>query len=152
MFRVCHAFFSVHCSRLVSCWERANLLALLYEMFSCVFVTFPYGVLGQVWYLIVSIPDLCLLTYSDERNVAGNNFSSLSFLFHFTFLCRLAILNNATVFKHCLTLSFSLAHHQRKAKCFSSVFQCRCKCRNVADHSTGPSFELCDWSEKKVKN
>ena len=22
------------------------------------FVTFPYGVLGQVWYLIVSIPDL----------------------------------------------------------------------------------------------
>ena len=24
------------------------------------FVTFPYGVLSQVWYLIVSIPDLCL--------------------------------------------------------------------------------------------
>ena len=22
-----------------------------------VFVTFPYGVLGQVWYLVVSIPD-----------------------------------------------------------------------------------------------
>ena len=32
-------------------------------MFYCVFVTFPCGVLGQVWYLIVSIPDLCLLTY-----------------------------------------------------------------------------------------
>ena len=29
-------------------------------MFSCVFVIFPYGVLGQVWYLIVSIPDPCL--------------------------------------------------------------------------------------------
>ena len=27
------------------------------------FVTFPYGILGQVWYLIVSIPDLCLLPY-----------------------------------------------------------------------------------------
>ena len=27
----------------------------------CVFVTFPCGILGQVWYLIVSIPDLCLL-------------------------------------------------------------------------------------------
>ena len=27
------------------------------------FVTFPYGVLGQVWYLIASIPDLCLLPY-----------------------------------------------------------------------------------------
>ena len=28
--------------------------------FLSVFVTFPYGVLGQVWYLIVSIPGLCL--------------------------------------------------------------------------------------------
>ena len=27
------------------------------------FVTFQFGVLGQVWYLIVSIPDLCLLPY-----------------------------------------------------------------------------------------
>ena len=43
--------------------ERAYLLALLCVMFSCVFVTFPYGALGQVWYLIVSIPDICLLPY-----------------------------------------------------------------------------------------
>ena len=32
-------------------------------MFSRVFVTFPYGVLGQVCYLIVSILDLCILSY-----------------------------------------------------------------------------------------
>ena len=32
---------------------------------SCVFVTFPCGVLCQVWYLIVSMPDLCLLLYFD---------------------------------------------------------------------------------------
>ena len=32
-------------------------------MFPCVIVTFPYGVSGKVWYLIVSIPDLCLLLY-----------------------------------------------------------------------------------------
>ena len=32
-------------------------------MFSCVFVTFPCGVLGQVWYLIVSSPELCLLPH-----------------------------------------------------------------------------------------
>ena len=38
-------------------------MALLYVMFSCVIVTFPYGVLGQVLYLIVFIPDLCLLSY-----------------------------------------------------------------------------------------
>ena len=36
-----------------------SLLSLVCEV--CVFVTFPYGILGQVWYLIVSIPDLLLL-------------------------------------------------------------------------------------------
>ena len=29
----------------------------------CKFVTFPFGILGQVWYLIESIPVLCTLTY-----------------------------------------------------------------------------------------
>ena len=47
LFRACHAFLSVHCSLLVTCCERANLLVLLYVMFSCAFITFPYGVLGQ---------------------------------------------------------------------------------------------------------
>ena len=28
-------------------------------MFKCVFVTFPCSILGQVWYLIVPVPDLC---------------------------------------------------------------------------------------------
>ena len=36
---------------------------LSFVMFYCVFVTFPCGILGQVWYLIVSIPDLCCLSY-----------------------------------------------------------------------------------------
>ena len=36
---------------------------LLFVMFNCVFVTFPCGILGQMWYLIVSIPDLCRLSY-----------------------------------------------------------------------------------------
>ena len=54
---------SVSCSIEVACWERADLLAFLYAMFFCLFVIFQYGVLGQVWYLIVSIPDLCLLSY-----------------------------------------------------------------------------------------
>ena len=47
----------------VTCWGGASILVLLFVMFSCVLVTFPYGVLGQVWYLIVSIPDRCLLPY-----------------------------------------------------------------------------------------
>ena len=29
---------------------------------------FPIGILGQVWYLIVSIPDLCNLTYFVQNN------------------------------------------------------------------------------------
>ena len=32
----------------------------LFVMFSCVYVTFSCGILGQVWYLIVSIPDLAV--------------------------------------------------------------------------------------------
>ena len=35
---------------------------LLFVMFYYIFVTFPCGILGQVWYLIVSIPDLCRLS------------------------------------------------------------------------------------------
>ena len=48
MFRVCHAFLSVHCSLVVTCKEGGNLLALLCVMFCCVFVTFPCGVMGEV--------------------------------------------------------------------------------------------------------
>ena len=36
--------------------------SLVIYVFLC-FSHFPIGVLGQVWYLIVSIPDLCLLPY-----------------------------------------------------------------------------------------
>ena len=65
VFRVCfcHTVLSNPCGLVVTCWDRADLLALLYLTFSCVFATFPYGVLVQVWYFIVSIPDLCLLPY-----------------------------------------------------------------------------------------
>ena len=36
---------------------------LSFVMFDCVFVTFPCGILGHVWCLVVSIPDLCHLSY-----------------------------------------------------------------------------------------
>ena len=62
----CNTVLFVPCSLVVTCWERADLLVLLYVLFSCVFVTFPYSILGQVWYLIVSIPDICLLPYFYE--------------------------------------------------------------------------------------
>ena len=44
----------------VNYWERVYFLTLLCVVFSCVVVTFPYGVTGQVWNLFVSSPDLCL--------------------------------------------------------------------------------------------
>ena len=31
------------------------------------FVTFPFGIFGQVWYLIVLIPDPCCLSYFQDR-------------------------------------------------------------------------------------
>ena len=51
------------CWRLVvSCLERAEFLALVCDMYlwHC---HIPIGILGQVWCLIVSIPDLCPLSY-----------------------------------------------------------------------------------------
>ena len=42
---------------MVTCWERADLLSLVCDVLSwcCHFLI---GILGQVWCLIVSIPDL----------------------------------------------------------------------------------------------
>ena len=48
---------------MVTCWEKADLVALLYVMFSLYLFTFSNRVLAQVWYLIVSIPGICLLPY-----------------------------------------------------------------------------------------
>ena len=48
VFHGCHVFLFASCSLVVTCLERAELLALLYEMFYCVFVTFKCGVLCQV--------------------------------------------------------------------------------------------------------
>ena len=59
---VCYAFASVHCCLVVTCWERADLLTLVGNVY-CIFVTFSCGILGQVWYLIVSFPDRCRLSY-----------------------------------------------------------------------------------------
>ena len=54
---------SVYMCFVVTCWERADLLALVCGVY-CEFVTFPLvSWVRQVWYLIVSIPDLCTLTY-----------------------------------------------------------------------------------------
>ena len=52
---------------MVTCLERADLL---FVMFNCTFVTFLCGIMGQVWYLIVPIPDLCPLFYFYKMSVS----------------------------------------------------------------------------------
>ena len=59
---VSHAFPSAHCCLVVTCWERADLLALAGDVY-CIFISFPCDIMGQVWYLVVSFPDLCRLSY-----------------------------------------------------------------------------------------
>ena len=49
---VSHALASVYCCLVVFCWERADLLTLVGDVY-CIFVTFPFCILGLVWYLIV---------------------------------------------------------------------------------------------------
>ena len=65
-------FFSVLCllclyARLFICalWSPAGIGLTLGSRLWCKTLVchFPIGILGQVWYLIVSIPDLCTLTY-----------------------------------------------------------------------------------------
>ena len=40
----------------LTCWFSFVVLI-------CMVVTFPFGILGQEWYLIVLIPDLCPISY-----------------------------------------------------------------------------------------
>ena len=54
LYCLCHAaVWSLACKRLILC-------SPVCDVFSC-FITFLYGILGQVWYLIISIPDLSSL-------------------------------------------------------------------------------------------
>ena len=40
------------CCLAVTCWQRADLLALVGDVY-CIFVSFPCGILGQVWNLSI---------------------------------------------------------------------------------------------------
>ena len=53
------------CARLFICalWSSAGKGLTSWLSFVVSNCEFPIGILGQVWYLIVSIPDLCALAY-----------------------------------------------------------------------------------------
>ena len=50
--------FDIACGHMMG--KGLSLASPMFDVFLS-FITFPFGVLGQVLYLIVSIPDLCLL-------------------------------------------------------------------------------------------
>ena len=58
-----HIVLSVLCSLVVICCESFPVCDVFLS-----FVTFPYSIVGQAWYLIVLIPDLCLLPYFEIVN------------------------------------------------------------------------------------
>ena len=60
MFHVClyYTVLSVPSRGVITCWERADVLALFCVIFPFVSVTFPFVVSGKVWYLIKSSPGL----------------------------------------------------------------------------------------------
>ena len=62
---VCHAFVPFHCCLVVTCWERAGFLALDCDdyLYLCHFHMWYPGNVGQVWYLIASVPALCHISY-----------------------------------------------------------------------------------------
>ena len=65
LYYLCHVFVILSRLFLAALWSPAvkgPTSWLLFVMFNCVFVTFPCGILGQLWYLIVPIPDLCCLS------------------------------------------------------------------------------------------
>ena len=84
VFYVCHADLPVPSCSQPTCVFLAALWSPAGKVFSCFcgFVTFPYGVLGQVWYLIVSIPELCLLPYNVTLPFLKKRSSSYEYKFY----------------------------------------------------------------------
>ena len=60
---VCYAF--VHVCLLMPC---GHSLGKSWPLGSCLSLIVSIGILGQVWYLIASIPDLCPLSYFDYHS------------------------------------------------------------------------------------
>ena len=76
MFLFC-LVFAMFCARLFiyALWSPAGkgLTSWLSFVVSSVSLSLSLGILGQVWYLIVSIPDLCTITYSYYTNYVTVN-------------------------------------------------------------------------------
>ena len=88
---------------------------LLFVILNCVFVTFPFGILGQVWYLIVLIPDLCCLSnfyMFAFRNGMTDHTHSPSVFFHAMGLGDFNGLSNGWKMRTASTIKKELGHSE----------------------------------------
>ena len=70
---LCPVFVMLSCLFISALWSPAGkgLTSWISFYVLLCFVTFPCGILGQVWYLIVSIPDLCHLSYFNHSVIVN---------------------------------------------------------------------------------
>ena len=66
---LCLVFLMLSCLFIAALWSPAGKGPALVGDVYCVFVTIPCGIRGQVWYLIVSFPDLCRFSYLYNINI-----------------------------------------------------------------------------------
>ena len=66
---LCLVFVMLSRLFIAALWSPAGKRLIF--LFNCVFVTFTCCTLGQVWYLIVPIPDLCQLSYFVNKKGGG---------------------------------------------------------------------------------
>ena len=62
----CVVFVMLSCLLIAALWSpggKGLTSGSRFLVLNCVFVTFLLGILGQVWYLIILITDLCRLSY-----------------------------------------------------------------------------------------
>ena len=108
----------------VTCWERADLLALVCGVLLWV-CHFPIGILGQMWLFIVSIPDLCTLTFTYATKHDGMLFTLLKHMGPRTFWSHLVSFTSsvwhnqismytASEWCHCAHLQWWVVEHQKK--------------------------------------
>ena len=132
LFVTCGSWLSVPCSLVVTCSKRTDLVALLYVMFSCGFGTFPYGILGQVWCLIVSIPDLRPLSFFQyrsslnggqkyRRTLQGEHSAILSTSIKLPFAIKTLVLS---IFKWRLKTGFTVIRIKALALVVPEIFFC----------------------------
>ena len=79
LYYLCLVFFMLSRPFIAALWSPAGKGLTswhLLVMFNCVFVTFLCGILCQVWYLIVSIPNLCRLSYLSRSGARSQKKSS----------------------------------------------------------------------------